>query len=74
MTKVAIPANVARRLAAGERPRVEVAGKVAVLVSVKDAELLERLDDVADLAAIRESLSEGGEPILWEKVKADLGL
>lgn len=64
-----------RRAARGQRVIVQRRGKdVAAIVPLADLEMLERLEDGADLAAIREALAEGGEPIPWEKVKADLGL
>jgi prevent-host-death family protein len=45
---------------------------VAVLVSVRDAKLLEALENKADLDLIRRRMAEPSEP--WEKVKKDLGL
>lgn len=45
---------------------------VAVLVSVEDAQLLEELENRADLALIRKRMAEPSEP--WEKVKKELGL
>jgi prevent-host-death family protein len=59
----------------GERIPIERHGKdVAVLISVEDAELLEALEDRADLAAIRAALKNPGTPVPWDQVKADLGL
>jgi len=64
-----------RRAARGQRVIVQRRGKdVAALVPFEDLELLERIEDEVDLAAIRQALAEGGDPIPWEKVKADLGL
>ena len=49
---------------------------VAVIVSLEDAELLERLEDLVDLGLAREALAEyeakGG--VDWEDLKEDLGL
>jgi prevent-host-death family protein len=45
----------------------------AVLVSVDDASILEKLEDRLDLERIRQSLKEGGRHSL-EDVKAELGL
>jgi len=47
--------------------------KVA-LVPIEDLELLERLEDEADVAAAETSLAESGERVPWEQVKKDLGL
>jgi predicted transcriptional regulator len=33
--------------------------------------LAERAEEAADLAAAREALAEGGEPIPWEQVEAE---
>jgi prevent-host-death family protein len=45
----------------------------AVLVSVEDAELLEILEDKADLEVVRKVL-KNPKPIPWEKAKTQLGL
>jgi prevent-host-death family protein len=59
----------------GERVVLERRGKaVAVLVSVEDAELLERLETDADLNAVRKARKEGGKPIPLQQVAAELGL
>ena len=59
----------------GERLTLTRRGRaVAAVVSVEDAELLERLEDAADLEAARQALAEPGEPVEWDAVKADLGL
>ena len=51
---------------------------MAVIVSVEDFELLQRLreeeEDRIDNAAADAALAEPGESIPWEKVKTDLGL
>jgi prevent-host-death family protein len=47
---------------------------VAALVSMEDLALLEKLEDEADIKAARAALREGGKPIPWERVKAELGL
>lgn len=59
----------------GERVILERHGKsVAALVSMEDLALLEKLEDEADIKAARAALREGGQPIPWEQVKADLSL
>lgn len=35
---------------------------------------IEAREDEADVKAAREALAEGGEPIPWEEIKAQLGL
>ena len=59
---------------AGERIILERRGKgVAALVSVEDLELLERLEDEADIKAARKALKEkGGVPL--EKIMERLGM
>ena len=49
---------------------------VAALVPVHDLELLEALEDRADLDSVREALADpaNAEPIAWSQVKASLGL
>jgi prevent-host-death family protein len=57
----------------GERLTLTRRGRpVAAVVSVEDAELLERLEDAADLEAARRALAEPGDPVEWNAVKADL--
>ena len=63
----------------GEPVAIESDGRtVAVIVSVEDFALLQRLreedEDRADNAAADAALAEPGESIPWEKIKADLGL
>lgn len=57
----------------GDRIRLSRNGKdMAALVSVEDLELIERLEDEADIRAARKALKEeGGKP--WEQVKRELG-
>lgn len=60
-----------------ERVVLERRGKnVAALVSIEDFELLELLEDRADLAAARKALAEskGGKLIPWKDLKRKLGL
>jgi predicted DNA-binding protein (UPF0251 family) len=46
---------------------------IAVILPIKDYEaLLERLEDLEDLRAADAARAEGGEPIPWEQVKAEL--
>lgn len=60
---------------AGERVVLERRGKpIAVLVSVDDAELLEQLENDADLKAVRKARKEKGKPVPLAKVKARLGM
>lgn len=60
---------------AGERVVLERRGKpVAVLVSVDDAELLEQLENEADLKALRKARKEKGKPVPLAQVKARLGM
>ncbi len=47
---------------------------VAALVSAEDLELLELLEDRADLEAVREALAESSDRVPYAKVRADLGL
>ncbi|MEX1141598.1 MAG: type II toxin-antitoxin system Phd/YefM family antitoxin [Thermoleophilaceae bacterium] len=55
----------------GERLTLTRRGRpVAALVSVEDAELLERLDDETDLEAARRALAEPGDPVPWDRLKA----
>jgi prevent-host-death family protein len=59
----------------GERLSLTRRGRaVAALVSVEDAELLERLEDEADLDAARRALAEPGSAVRWDALKAELGL
>ena len=59
----------------GERLIVERRGKnLFALVPMEDVELLERLEDEADIRLAREAMKERGPNIPWEKVKKDLGL
>lgn len=59
---------------AGERIILERRGKgVAALVSVEDLELLQRLEDEADIKAARKALKEKGG-ISLEKLKKRLGM
>jgi prevent-host-death family protein len=55
---------------AGERVVLERRGKpVAALVSIKDLESLERLENEADLHAVRKARKERGKPVSLAKVK-----
>ncbi|PID97925.1 MAG: prevent-host-death family protein [Actinomycetales bacterium] len=59
-----------------EAVRLSRHGKpVAVLVSIEAYEqMIEALEDAADIAAYDEAITEDGPDIPWEQVKADLGL
>ncbi len=69
-------ADLAHRVSQrGERLIVERRGKnLFALVPMEDVELLERLEDEADIRLAREAMKERGPNIPWEKVKKDLGL
>ncbi len=59
----------------GERVILERRGKpVAALVSMDDLELLEQLENEADLKAVRKARKQGGKPIPLAKVKSRLGM
>ncbi len=61
----------------GERVLLTRHGKsVAAIVPVRDMELLEAMEDRADLDAVREALADpaNAKPIAWDRVKASLGL
>jgi len=67
--------TINRVLYQGERVVVERRGKgVAALVSMEDLALLEKLEDQADVKAVQAARAEGGRPIPWAQVKAELGL
>jgi antitoxin Phd len=58
----------------GERILLERHGKdVAALVSVRDVELLQQLEDRIDLEAAHAALKEPGS-VSWDDLKARLGL
>jgi len=60
---------------AGERVILERRGKpVAALVSMDDLELLEQLENEADLKAVRKARKEGGKPIPLAKIETELGI
>jgi prevent-host-death family protein len=59
----------------GERITIGRRNKdLAVLVPVEDAELLERLEDEADIKAAMRTLKKGQKGIPWAKAKKELGL
>jgi prevent-host-death family protein len=61
----------------GERVRVVRRGRaVAAIIPIEDLDLLERIEDELDLAAVREAIAdpENAVPIPWEQVKTELGL
>jgi prevent-host-death family protein len=60
-----------------ERVLITRHGKaIAAVVPAEDFELLEALEDRADLEAMSAALADpaNAEPIPWEQVKAELGL
>ena len=57
----------------GERIIIERHGKnLFAIVPIEDLELLQRMEDAADLKLIRERMKEPGIP--WETAKKKLGL
>ena len=68
-------ADTLRRVAdRGERVRLSRSGKeVAAMVPIADLELLEALEDRADLEAVREAL-KSGRRIPYSEVRKKLGL
>jgi prevent-host-death family protein len=69
-------ADALNRAAYGpERVILERRGKpVAVLVSMDDLELLERLEDEVDLKAVRKARKEKAKSVPLAKVKSRLGM
>jgi prevent-host-death family protein len=62
-----------------ERVVLQRRGKdVAAIVSIEDLKLLQKLEDRADLRAVRRELARmkatGEKPVPWEQVKKELGL
>jgi prevent-host-death family protein len=47
---------------------------LAVLVSVEDAEALERIENGIDVREARKAMRKGQKPIPWEKAKKELGI
>ena len=47
---------------------------VAVIISVEDYALLRRLEDAADLTAIRKSRTSRGKRVAWEDLKKECGI
>jgi prevent-host-death family protein len=68
-------ADVVNRVTYGHtRVRLTKHGRcVAAVISAEELELLELLEDRADLEAAREALRESGS-VAWKDVKAELGL
>lgn len=59
----------------GERITIGRRNKdMAVLISMEDAELLEYLEDRADIKAARKALKERGPDLDWKDVKKQMGL
>jgi antitoxin Phd len=54
---------------------IERRGEVAAVVISPShyAKMLDALEDIEDIAAFEEALTEEGDAIPWEQVKADLG-
>jgi prevent-host-death family protein len=47
---------------------------IAAIVPIEDVAYLERLEDEYDLKMVEDARAEGGEPIPWEQVEAELDL
>lgn len=63
--------------AAYKHERVLIARRgrpIAAIVSIADVKFLERVEDEYDLQAAQDAIDEGGEPIPWAQVRAELGL
>ncbi len=59
----------------GARVVIERSGEaVAAIVSIADLEALRKLEDEADLEAVRAARAEGGESIPYEELRKELGL
>lgn len=59
----------------GERVVIAKHGKpAAAIVSTEDLELLQHLEDKADLKAVRAALKESGPRVPWSALKKELGL
>ena len=71
-------ADILNRVAyGGERVRLVRRGReIAAVVPVRDAELLEAIEDEMDLAAVREVLAdpESAQRIPWEEIRTGLDL
>jgi len=48
--------------------------EVAALVSLDDLDLIRRLEDAADIRAIKEAKAEGLDPVPYEEFRKELGL
>ncbi len=47
---------------------------LVVLVSAEDYQILCRIEDIMDKDLIAQIKAEGGEPVAWSSLKAELGL
>ena len=65
-----LPYDIAARVRDGER--VELPNEGAAVVPLADLRLLEEMEDAADLAAVEAARAEGGEPVPWETLKAEM--
>ena len=75
----AVIEKAVKKLKAGEGFQLECDGKVVgAVISPRDLELylqfLREYEDKMDIAAADAARAEGGTPIPWEQVKAELGL
>ena len=70
-----IPGALEAVVGEGERVVIERSGMaVAAIVSLADLEALRRIEDEADLEAVRLAKAEGGDSIPYEQVRKELGL
>ncbi len=65
-----LPDDITARIRDGER--VELPDEGAAVVPLADLRLLEEIEDAADLAAVEAAVAEGGEPVPWETLKAEM--
>ena len=68
--------NIINRVAFGNESFVLTRrGKpIAALVSIKELELLQTIEDNLDIEDARKAKSDPGEPIPWEELKKELEL
>ena len=70
-----LPSLVTQVITEGQRVIIERHGHERVaLVPMADVEVLQRLEDAADVEAAEAALAESGNTVPWEKVKEDLAI
>ena len=65
-----LPDDIGARVRDGER--VELPDEGAAIIPLADLRLLEEIEDREDAAAVEAALAEGGEPVPWETLKAEM--